>query len=129
MGTLFVPLILSLMGIAIWSWISLPRGMSLPLAMKIGMVFLIVGQVAGAVIILKGITLLVAHNGNVAALYPTINAFKSPHAISLPAVQILVVIGALADRALKNPKTGNWIVIFTSLGILAALVLSFPGVM
>jgi hypothetical protein len=125
MGALFVPLMLSLLGIAIWSWISLPRGASLTIAMRIGMVFLIVGQVVGIIIIVEGIAQLRVHHGSIAALYPALNAFKIPHAISLHAVQVLCIIGTLADRTIESRKMGKWIVLFASLAILAALGFSY----
>ena len=128
MGALFLPLMLSLLGIAIWSWISLPQKTSLALAMRIGMRFLIVGQAVGLMIILKGVALLRAHHGSIVALYPAINTAKIPHAICLHAVQALCVVGALADRGLKSDKTGRWIVILISLAILAVLGVTFLGV-
>ncbi len=93
------------------------------------MAFLIAGQIVGAAILLKGITLLQEHQGNFAALYPYINAFKIPHAISLHAIQALSVIGVLADRSLKSRKIGKWIVILASLTILVALGVSFSRAM
>ena len=126
MGASFVPLMLSLLGIAVWSWISLPRASSLTLAMRIGMLFLIAGQIVGIIMILKGIAMLRVHQGSIAALYPALNAFKIPHAVSLHAVQALCVIGALADRALQSRTMGKWIVLLAALAILAAIGLSFP---
>jgi len=128
MGAMFAPIILSLIGIGIWSLNSLPRGMNLTLGMRIGMLFLIVGQVAGAVIILKALPMLREHNGNVAALYPAITAYKHPHAISLHAVQVLVVVGMLADRLLKNAESGKRVVLVTTFILFTVLVVSFPGV-
>ena len=126
MGVLFVPLLLSLLGIAIWSWISLPRGTNLTFGVRMGMAFLIMGQVVGLIMLFRGMALLRVNDGNVAALYPAMNAYKIPHAIFLHAVQALFVIGALADRALASNKTGKWVVIFASLSILTAAGLSFP---
>ena len=126
MGVLFVPLFLSLLGIAIWSWISLPRGTNLTLGMRVGMVFLVMGQVVGVLALLKGIDLLRMNRGNIATLYPAMNAYKIPHAISLHAVQALLVIGALADRALASQRAGRWVVVLASLSILAAIGLSLP---
>ena len=123
-GALFVPLVLSLLGIGVWSWRSLPRGSSLTLGMRIGMAFLILGQVAGVMVMLEGISLLKASRGNVAALYPAIEALKMPHAVSLHALQALCITGALADRVFKSRRTGNGIVLLGSLAILATLAIS-----
>ena len=125
MGAMFVPLCLSILGIVVWSWTSLPRGTSLALGMRIGMGFLIFGQVTGFVVLFEGIDLLRQHRGNIAALYPAVNAFKMPHALSLHAAQALIVIGALADRALPGRKAGRWAVLLASLSILAAVGLSW----
>ena len=124
MGALFVPLVLSLLSIAIWSWVSLPRGTNLTFGMRIGMVFLLVGQVVGIIVILDAIALLKV-NGNILALYPAINAYKIPHAISLHAAQALPVVGLVADSALESRRTGKWVVVLASFSIFAAVGILF----
>ena len=127
LGALFVPLLLSLIGITIWGWISLPWDRNLALGMRIGMLFLIGGQVVGFMIVQHGIKLLIANQENIAALYPALNAFKVPHAICLHAIQVLCVIGVIADGMLTGRRRGAWIVVTASVVILVALGISLTG--
>ena len=121
LGAFFVPLSVSLLGIAIWSWRSLPRESNLFLGLKIGMVILILGQVSGVVALIEGIRLLRENGGDITSLYPAMNAYKLPHAIALHAVQTLAVSGFLADRFIRRPNSGRWLVLGVSSAIVAAV--------
>lgn len=124
LGVLFLPLLASLLGVAVWSWVDLPAPSDLSLGLQLGMGLLLVGQVAGVIILLVGIGMLRQNGGDIAALYPTVHRYRIPHALSLHAIQILAVIGALSDRAGRRRAWGRWILLGGSLGMFFVVVYS-----
>lgn len=121
LAAFFLPLFLSILGVTVWSWRSLPQDSLFALGLKLGMGFLLLGQIAGVLTLLEGIDLLRHNAGKIEALYPAIHRYRIPHALALHAIQLLATLGALAGRIPGRAALGRSALILASLAILTAM--------
>jgi hypothetical protein len=138
MANLVVVIAVIVLILTVWTFVSLQAPASLALAIRLGMVLLLAGQLTGALIILFGTPQVLMGTAQVAGhitrepnIYGVCGVMKLPHALTLHSIQVL---GVLAWVLLFTRWTERVRVTIVSIGaiglvglVLAMLVQTYSG--
>jgi hypothetical protein len=138
MGNLVTVIAVIVLVLTVWTFVSLQAPASLALAIRLGMVLLLAGQLTGALIILFGTPQVLMGTAQVAGhvtrepnIYGVAGVMKLPHALTLHGIQVLGVLAWVLLFTTWKERVRVTIVTIGSIGfvglVLAMLVQTYSG--
>ena len=138
MGNLVAVIAVIVLVLTVWTFVSLQAPPSLALAIRLGMVLLLAGQLTGALIILFGTPQVLMGTAQVAGhitrepnIYGAAGLMKLPHAVALHGIQVLGVLAWVLLFTTWNERRRVAIVTIGAIGfvglLLAMLVQTYSG--
>jgi hypothetical protein len=116
MGTLIAFVSLAIIVMTIWSFISLRGPSSSALAIRMGMVFLTIGQLLGFAIVGNGVAVDDVLRSSIVG---AAGELKVPHAVALHGLQVLGVLALILERS-RLTESGRWRIVLVAIAGYAA---------
>ena len=114
MGVFIGIVVVGIAVLTVWVFVSPHADRATTLAIRVGMVFLLIGQVLGGLLLANGF----ASSGPIgnASIVGVAGQLKVPHALALHGLQVMVVLAALLARSRLDPKARLRAVILCAVG-------------
>jgi len=128
MGILVLIVALGIIVMTVWTFVSLRGPGSSTLAIRAGMVFLVIGQVLGFAIVTNG---LGVDDLSRASIFGAAGEMKVPHAVALHGLQALGLLALILERTRLSESRRTWLVFLGiagySLALIVATIQTFGG--